>query len=415
MENRVATLSNRDLVDAVGRLSTIERNAMADLIEALAEFDARRLYFAEGFPSLFAYCTARLGLSEHEAYHRIEAARAARRFPVVLVRLRERSLTLTAVGLLQRHLTEANCVDVLDAACGKSKREVQELVARLSPRPDVVPSIRKVPRKAGGIDVARLHADHEAPSNASARPSPDVLPSAPAPPASAIPLLVSSAASSALTVTAEITATGVPTATAADRPSRPGTIRPLAPARYHLHVTVDAQAHAALRQLQDLLRSEVPNGDPAVIVGRALSFLLGHVERRKFAATNKTRAVTAKGHVTAPPDLSPGGDGAIHPESGADSESDTRHVAPPALGARYIPAEVRRAVWTRDEGRCTFVGHAGRCPERAALEFHHRVPVGKGGETTIENVALACRGHNHWQAAIDFGEETMRAHRGRTG
>ena len=54
------------------------------------ELDTRRLYLAEGCAGrLFAYCTQVLHLSEHAAYHRIQAARAARRFPVILERLAE--------------------------------------------------------------------------------------------------------------------------------------------------------------------------------------------------------------------------------------------------------------------------------------------------------------------------------------
>ncbi len=61
-----------------------EREATAALIAALGELDARRLYLAEGCSSLFTYCTQVLHLSEHAAYGRIEAARAARKWPVVL-------------------------------------------------------------------------------------------------------------------------------------------------------------------------------------------------------------------------------------------------------------------------------------------------------------------------------------------
>jgi hypothetical protein len=52
--------------------------------QRLGELDARRLYLGEGCASLFAYCTQTLRLSEHAAYHRIEAARAARLFPIIL-------------------------------------------------------------------------------------------------------------------------------------------------------------------------------------------------------------------------------------------------------------------------------------------------------------------------------------------
>jgi hypothetical protein len=94
-------LSDLDLLSTVKTLATDERHATARLIAALAELDARRLYLGEGCASLFAYCTQVLRLSEHAAYGRIEAARAARRFPSVLSLLADGSVTLTTIGLLR--------------------------------------------------------------------------------------------------------------------------------------------------------------------------------------------------------------------------------------------------------------------------------------------------------------------------
>jgi hypothetical protein len=87
-----------------------------------------------------------LGLSEWEAYNRIEVARAARRFPMILDLLAEGSVGLTTVKLLAPHLTSENHGEVLASARGKTKTEVQEIVARLAPRPDVPTSIRRVPQ-----------------------------------------------------------------------------------------------------------------------------------------------------------------------------------------------------------------------------------------------------------------------------
>ena len=50
----------------------------------LASSTTRRLYLAQGYGSLFSYCTQALLLAEHAAYNRIEAARASRRFPASL-------------------------------------------------------------------------------------------------------------------------------------------------------------------------------------------------------------------------------------------------------------------------------------------------------------------------------------------
>ena len=79
-----AGLSDRELIDEATRAAGAERRSTAGLIALLAELDARRLYLGEGCSSLFTYCTQVLRLSEHAAYHRIEAARAARQFPAIL-------------------------------------------------------------------------------------------------------------------------------------------------------------------------------------------------------------------------------------------------------------------------------------------------------------------------------------------
>ena len=101
------------------------------------ELDARRLYLGDGYSSLFTYCTQALHLAEGAAYNRIEAARVARRFPAILTALEEGALTLTAVRLLAPHLTTANHEAVLASARYKGKRDIEQLVAALHPRPPV--------------------------------------------------------------------------------------------------------------------------------------------------------------------------------------------------------------------------------------------------------------------------------------
>ena len=60
------------------------RRVEADLVALIGEVDARRLYAREASPSMFAWCTEVLHLSEAEAYLRIAAARASREHPMLL-------------------------------------------------------------------------------------------------------------------------------------------------------------------------------------------------------------------------------------------------------------------------------------------------------------------------------------------
>jgi hypothetical protein len=240
-------LSDDDLLVEVRRLAEGERQATSHLIASLAELDARRLYLSQGCSSLFTYCTQVLRLSEHAAYGRIEAARAARRFPVILELLENGSVNLTAVGLLAPHLTPENHRQLLDSARHKSKRDVEQLLASVRPQPPVPSTVRKLP---------------------SPNP-PEVVPVQPDP------------------VRDEARVSSAPFI--ASPPSRPAVVSPLAPDRYKVQFTVSRDTYEKLRRVQDLLRHTIPSGDPAAIFDRALTLLLADVERTKLAAVERAR------------------------------------------------------------------------------------------------------------------------------
>jgi hypothetical protein len=208
-------LSDRELLEEVQTLATRERDATARLIASLMELDSRRLYLGEGCSSLFTYCTQVLRLSEHAAYGRIEAARVAQRFPIVLERLADGSVTLTTVCLLAPHLTIENHHDVLAAAHHKSKREVEQLVASLRP----LPPVASVVRKLSSPPIVTGHQE-----------------------------LISSEGPEA-----------PPALHASVAPSRPAVIRPLAPETYKVQFTMSREMHERLREVQDLLG---PSQDP---------------------------------------------------------------------------------------------------------------------------------------------------------
>ena len=64
-------------------------------------------------------------------------------------------------------------------------------------------------------------------------------------------------------------------------------------------------------------------------------------------------------------------------------------------------------VWKRDQGRCAFVGRAGRCAERGFLEFHHVAPVRRRQEATVANLELRCRAHNRYRADVYFTPSSL--------
>jgi hypothetical protein len=153
-------------------------------------------------------------------------------------------------------------------------------------------------------------------------------------------------------------------------------VAPLSAGRYALQVTIAADTHEKLRYAQALLGHAVPTGDLAEVLDRALDALVAQLEKQKFAKTSR-----------------PG-----RPRSSDDP--------------RHIPAHVKRAVWERDRGRCSFVSDSGhRCDSPANVEFDHVDPVARGGEATVDGIRLRCRAHNQYEAECVFGAGFMETKR----
>ena len=127
-------LSDDALLEETARLAANERMSTAALIAAIAEVDARRLYRQEGFKSTYRYCRQVLKLSEHAAYDRITAAKNVQKFPAILQRLADGTLTLSNLTLLAPFLESHNCEELLLAAENKSKQEVEAIVSALRPK-----------------------------------------------------------------------------------------------------------------------------------------------------------------------------------------------------------------------------------------------------------------------------------------
>ena len=67
--------------------------------------------------------------------------------------------------------------------------------------------------------------------------------------------------------------------------------------------------------------------------------------------------------------------------------------------SRYIPSHLRKYIWARDQGQCTYVHHETkrRCTCRHLLQIDHIQPFALGGRTEKENLRLLCAGHNQYR------------------
>jgi len=156
-------------------------------------------------------------------------------------------------------------------------------------------------------------------------------------------------------------------------PSPPEVVKPLTPELRRLNVTVSADFMAELEQVRAALSHKCPDGDFESVVREAFKLVLERDRKRK-ALTDRPRA---------------------------QSEG-------PSENARYVPAAVKREVWERDQGRCTWpMGDGDVCGSTHRLEFDHDLEVALGGKPTIGNIRLLCKSHNLMKAERHLGRDFM--------
>jgi hypothetical protein len=238
----ISTLSDDELLRRLSELLKKSRRVETELVAHIGEVDRRRLY-ARRASSMFTYCTDVLNLSEHEAYLRIEVARASREHPMLLKMLTDGRLHLSGIALLRRHLTEANRETLLKRAANKTKRQIEELIAEIAPKPDVQPTIRKLPEKRPKAKQKRIKLGPDRVQPSSEQPAPE----------------------------------------------KPAMEEPIAKGRYKVTFTASAELRDKLERLRALMRSSIPDGDLATVIEAAVTEKLERLESKRYGKTKAPR------------------------------------------------------------------------------------------------------------------------------
>jgi 5-methylcytosine-specific restriction endonuclease McrA len=358
---RLGGLGNDELLAALSGLVQRENDLMSDLLAHLAELDERRLYLELGFSSLFAYCTGALGFCKSAAGRRIAVARVCRRYPEAFARVARGELQLS---LLAQHLNSENATELFDACSRKGCEQVEELLAARFPKPDVRDSIRRLPAR---VEVA--------PDGGCAGDATQL------------------AGTSVQSKSSRVAGSATPAPSPAPVPSRTmqpmpaqRKLEPLAPDRFGVHFTADAEFRELLEEVRALASHRELDGNLLRLMKRGLEAYRRELQKQRFGVGRKPRRVRR--------------------EAVGESKSHTR--------SRHVPAAVSREVYLRDDGRCTFCSKDGRrCGARRFLQLDHVTPWAVEGQSSVENLRLRCRAHNLHAARLYFGAGFIRKKQGR--
>jgi hypothetical protein len=402
-------LSDAELLTATRSLVGRSNQLLGALLAHLGEVEVRGIHRIRACSSLYTYCIYELRYSEDEAYRRVAAARLVRRFPALLDAVASGELHLTGLLMLGPHLTEQNIGQVLLRAKYRTKKEIARLVRELDPLPEVPPRIEPL-----GPAPARLvpQAPTWAAFVSSLCPVRELSPGERPRDWMEDENEGEAAASAGFTLSDNET---VSTRAGAGASGQTPPAEPLPPQRYKVQFTAGEEYVKLVEEAQALLSHSAPRATLDEIQLRAMRALVAELKRRKHAVTARpqNRGSTAERESAQKSDPESESE---HPqlevESGqqSDAESGQSQVEsePARRRGRYVPAAVRRAVFERDEARCTYADALGRrCAETHRLELHHLRAFARGGGHTEENLTLRCHAHNALAAEEDFGRQLI--------
>ena len=427
----VSALSDDRLLERTKELSGIEHHLEVVVIDHLREIQKRRLYLRRGFSSLFDYAVRELGYSDAAAWRRIKAMRLCADVGGVRERLQNGEMTLNAAAQLQhafdrqerkkeraarsapggtgcgaaarsqdgsapprpaeRKPAPAPVLDpearreLVEQASGKSSREVMQLLAEVDPEL-AAPADRMRPLGGGRWELKAVIDDE---CRRGLERLKGLL-------SHVDPHLTSGQ------LMARLVREGL------DRhdPARPPRGRRAAPAKGAEQTSAPKTQAASARGAASAAKQEASRtgGAPSAAKVSAPAAQPGNEAADRPDTSAAKPAVKPAGDATsAPKTRRPGGQAATAGAARAAPPARTETSAAKEGGAtgRAIPAAVKREVWRRDRGRCSYVDRTSgrRCGSQHLLQIDHVVPYAQGGAAEPDNLRLLCAAHHRYRHA----------------
>jgi len=163
----------------------------------------------------------------------------------------------------------------------------------------------------------------------------------------------------------------------APRPIEEERVKPVTATHTRIEFNADEDLMQKLTELKNKLAHKLPNSNFAQLIAYLADEVLAKTQKSDRKLSNKKK--------------------------------EQKLLAPAKVNTCYVPKEIKRKVWQRDQGQCSYVHYQSqkRCGSQYALEYDHILPHALGGETTVDNLRLVCRSHNQFLATQTFGERKL--------
>jgi 5-methylcytosine-specific restriction endonuclease McrA len=383
-QNSLSSLSDSQIINRLDTLVQKERKTTLEVLRHLIEMDHRSLYLEKRYTSLYEYCTRNLGYSESAAFRRIQTARCIRDFPDVYELLLKNELNLTTVSKLTGILTDENKDTLLKEARGKSTRQVEAIVARNNPRNVIRERVRPVFVKSFH-ETPLAKSESQSGSMKNECTQIDDVNHKQTQPENWVKF--TSGAGGKILTTSCSTRTQMP----------------VLEQKFKLEFAVSQAFMKKIEEAKALLSKKYPRDVSFEQLFEVVlaEYLDKHSPERKIHR-RKQRKSKANVHRLKASTVTE--TNKTRTPSSRANDKDRRNTK----RSRHIPEAVRDKVYTRDGGRCVYVGAAGkRCNSTWNLQIDHIEPFARGGQHKIQNLRLLCAKHNRYEAKRIYGRGFM--------
>jgi|GEM_PF-508367 len=348
----------RMLTDDELHLSTIktsdkQREVTLELLNHLNEVDRRRLYSKFNCSSLHGYCVQELKMTSGNACHHIDAARLLRQLPQLEEKLISGAIAMTTIAsaesFFKREARNGNKFD------SEMKQEVLAQLESISTR-------------------------------------------------EAEKVLISHSSKPEIHLKEKLT-------------QKTESI-------VELKVNLDEETMAMLERLKEVWSHAMPHASFADLIKRAAKEAVEKNDPLKKIERSEARAQKAKDRTVEgtkakakkAAKVSKHPNQAKTPAPGFEVEAtEIAEITTATVSTKSAPcssAEIRRQIWSRDKGCCTFEDPrtGERCDAKHFIEEDHIVPKAMGGKYAPDNIRLRCRAHNQRHSINCYGEKKMDAY-----
>ena len=449
----IKQLSNKELLSHTKLLVQKERSIHIQVLRHLAEIDSRKLFFKQGFFSLFDYAVRELGYSEGAAYRRIKAMKLCREIPETAKRLQSGRLSLSAASQLQVFFEKQDKKIKEEAKKALPLKSLEGRVSVNEAREQQKSGEKQILIKIPEKEVLKKEETGEHLKIGDSSQNEDLNRTSPLSQKEK-ENLVKKVEGCSTRATEKLLSEVDPSLSPLTRKEK---VRFLGKGKVEVKIVIDEKCHKELEKLKNLLSHK----NPKLSYGELISILSKealkkhdpgkkNTRQRKEAKVQKNPSVkkpefkdkSAELAVTFAPKLrqkdefpenlktlsgelvtparkqifptrklltstNKSAGLATFAQKSEQINQSSKEKATFALKprhqikklSRYIPSHLRKYIWARDQGQCTYVHHETkrRCASRHLLQIDHIQPFALGGRTEKENLRLLCAGHNQYR------------------